>query len=448
MNYSEYNPNASSQAPVQAQAVQANQSQQGFQASSQASSYAPIMQANQSQQRYQNASQMQQQRGNQQTQQRQQQQRQPQQRQPVQQQQRQPVQQQQRQQQQHQPQQRQQQQYQPQQRQQQQHQPQQHQPQQRQQQQHQPQQRQQQHQPQQRQQQHQPQQRQQVQQQQRNQEKYSNIDPSKPMLFYSVNCKYSSLFMNYLGKNKMLKDNFMCVQIDPDPLTRERTPIFYQIQMLLQKSITSVPTLVLDGRYTLTGKEAFKWLEDVLNKNSEIKGFNTFEMDQFSDKYADLQTDISKTDQIHLEDTVYDTATGQYIQKQNFKFLQEKDEFMATPEESGEREPSQYKNQRDNVDNLLQGQHKMNISFQDSQTSDSFSNMKKDREIHQIQRKEIDFTDNNFGLSGKISGSIKSAKRSDIDDRFQELSAMRDTSPVSSGVSKDEIDQFIRSGRM
>jgi len=293
--------------------------------------------------------------------------------------------------------------------------------------------------------------RQHQQQPQQQKKTYSNIDPSKPMLFYSVNCKYSSLFMNHLAKNKMLKDNFMCVQIDPDPRTRQRTPIFYQIQMLLQKPIKSVPTLVLDGRYMLTGKEAFKWLEDVLNKNSGIKGFNTFEMDQFSDKYADLQTDISKTDQIHLEDTVYDPATGQYIQKQNFKFLEEKDEFIATPEESEVRDQSQYKNQRDGIDNILQGQHKMNISFGDqhSETETRYSSMKKDREVHQIQRKDIDFTDNNLGLSGNISGSIRDIKRSEVDNRFQELQAMRESDGNSGpGVSENEIQQFIKSGRM
>lgn len=298
----------------------------------------------------------------------------------------------------------------------------------------------------------QPQRQQQQPQRQPQQQKktYSNIDPSKPMLFYSVNCKYSSLFLNYLSKNKMLQSNFTCIQIDPDPRTRQRTPIFYQIQMLLQKSITSVPTLVLDGKYTLSGKQAFKWLEDTLNENSEVKGFNIFEMEQISDKYADLHTDISQTDQIHLDETVYDPLTGQYIQKQNFKFLGEREAPIATPEDLGDdRNESQYKNQRANIDNILQGQKKMKLSFGDSDTGDSYSNMKKEREVHQIQRKQIDFTDSNLGLSGKIGDSVRGAKRSEVDNRFQELQAMRDSDvPNGPGVSENEIQQFIKTGRM
>lgn len=156
----------------------------------------------------------------------------------------------------------------------------------------------------------------------------------RPILIYSNYCNYSKLFITHLSKFPELYDTFIRINIDVDPQTKQRTPVFYEIQEILKYKISDVPTIIIqNGEFVLSGKEAFNWLEYQLNEfnrqleesNQEqyteevpesLEAFNPLEMGSFSDGYAGLDDSVPKS--------------------QSFQFLHQPIQMIKTPEETNE----------------------------------------------------------------------------------------------------------------
>jgi glutaredoxin len=157
-----------------------------------------------------------------------------------------------------------------------------------------------------------------------------------PLLFFSTFCNYCEQFVAALDNNG-LSDVFKYINIDVDPETGARPPVFYDIQSKLQINITEVPTIILNGgEYVLAGEDAFKWLQFQLeNTNNvgpsepkELDAYNPMEMGSFSDMYASVHSD-----------SLHDAKN------QSFKFLNAADERIMTPVEEKLQKQSQSQSQ-------------------------------------------------------------------------------------------------------
>jgi len=156
----------------------------------------------------------------------------------------------------------------------------------------------------------------------------SNKMFERPILIYSNYCPHSQKFINSLIKVPQLFESFVRINIDVNPETNSRNPIFYEIQDVLKFKITDVPTIIVDnGNYVLFGEEAFKWLDYSINRgttnikddtSSTLEGFNSVEMGSFSDMY-------SKFGSSDMND-----ATDQ-----SFQFLNRTSIKIETPPEDG-----------------------------------------------------------------------------------------------------------------
>lgn len=114
----------------------------------------------------------------------------------------------------------------------------------------------------------------------------------RPILIYSNYCIHSQNFSKLLMKNPDLYDEFIRMNIDVNPETKQRPPIFYKIQQELGQKITKVPTIIVkeadsDSLLILSDKDAFKWLElQTRPVDAGLSPFNQNEMNSFSDGYA------------------------------------------------------------------------------------------------------------------------------------------------------------------
>jgi len=212
-----------------------------------------------------------------------------------------------------------------------------------------------------------------------------------PLLFYSAFCNYCMQFSAALDDNG-ISNVFKYINIDVDPETGARPPIFYDIQSTLQINITEVPTIVLNaGEYVLSGEDAFKWLQFQLeNKNNvgppepkELDAYNPMEMGSFSDPYANVNSD-----------SLHDAKN------QSFKFLNAADERIMTPVEEKLEKVSQSATPKRPVSKPLptpQFQH--------------------------APKPEVDFTSNQFGYASQNSSANNNGS---IDARLQQLLAERE----------------------
>lgn len=208
---------------------------------------------------------------------------------------------------------------------------------------------------------------------------------NKPTLLYSEFCNYCIQFLNIISKHPQLHDKINIINIDPLPNTKQRPPIFFEIQNMLQFTITEVPSVIINkGEYVLAGEEAFKWLDyEISNfsKDNELSPFNPNEMGSFSDSYSMVNSS-----------GLYD-ATDQC-----FKFIGKPDEKIQTPQEEA------------------------------SITKDEYSSKQKEREhftnkIKQIN--QIDFTDKKFFTQSNLS--TKKDVSDELNKKFEELMMERDS---------------------
>jgi len=112
----------------------------------------------------------------------------------------------------------------------------------------------------------------------------------RPILIYSNYCIHSQNFLKLLMKNPDLYEEFIRMNIDVNPETKQRPQIFYKIQQELGQSISKVPTIIVkdnEGLLVLSDKDAFKWLELQMRPvDAGLSPFNQNEMNSFSDGYA------------------------------------------------------------------------------------------------------------------------------------------------------------------
>ena len=264
----------------------------------------------------------------------------------------------------------------------------------------------------------------------------------KPILIYSDYCVYSSNFLKTLMKYPDLYNSFIRMNIDTDPSTKKRPTAFYQIQKVLDIKITKVPTLITpNAQYILSDVEAFKWLEYQIKLltavDEELKPFNPNEMMSFSDNYANFgSTDLCdakeqnfkfydngkltddnflKTDKTwdpnnkdktngFLNDLESNTPKMDYNTKQN-----ERKYFDKT------RNDGQQQQQPANMSQGYISQPSINSNYYSEQRTQSPS--------PQMNKKSINFTDPNFGLSGNMGGGKNkmSEKSKEIDMKLQQM---------------------------
>jgi hypothetical protein len=110
---------------------------------------------------------------------------------------------------------------------------------------------------------------------------------SKPVLLYSLNCKYSTKLIHLLKDSPDLLNLFLLINIDVDQ-SGKRPDVFYRLYKAY--NITQVPTLILeDGNVVLQGKDTLKWYDYIIKEQSQEKkttdqlnGFNIDSTSNFS----------------------------------------------------------------------------------------------------------------------------------------------------------------------
>lgn len=170
----------------------------------------------------------------------------------------------------------------------------------------------------------------------------------RPIVIYSNYCTYSQSFMQALSESPDIFEAFIRLCIDVDINTGKRPDIFFIIQEQLQKRITKVPTIIINGgNVVLSGSEAFSWLNSVLtqNKNTpkEPDAFAPNEMVGLSDSY-------SKFGSNDMNDAT----------EKSFVFLNRQTESIPTPEDDHvkitQQDYQKIQNERDSV-NMPQQQN-------------------------------------------------------------------------------------------
>lgn len=234
----------------------------------------------------------------------------------------------------------------------------------------------------------------------------------RPILFYSNYCIHSTNFINSLIKHLEIYEEFIRINIDVDPETKRRPQTFYEIQNMLNIKISEIPTIIVDnGKYVLTGKEAFKWLKHQIDKieaERELTPFNPIEMGAFSDTYSS-----------------YGSNDMNDAKQQSFKFINNPDEKINTPQESSDKvskdEYTKRQSERENFINITPQNQKALIP-------------------QQIQQKQF----NNSYTSNKKRGKM-SEKQKDFDQRYQQMMMERE-SLDNPKISKEMLD--FQSGKL
>jgi hypothetical protein len=80
-----------------------------------------------------------------------------------------------------------------------------------------------------------------------------------PVLLYSSLCKYSSKLLDSLPDN--IASKIIIINIDRDPVTKERPRIYHDIQDIYNNGIKVVPTLVISDTVKLEGRQVFQWVK-------------------------------------------------------------------------------------------------------------------------------------------------------------------------------------------
>ncbi len=265
-----------------------------------------------------------------------------------------------------------------------------------------------------------------------------------PILVYSDYCNYCSSLINVLVKNPKIMDNFVKINIDVDPATKQRPHIFYEIQNALQHKISRVPTIIVDnGSYVLTGEEAFKWLEFEIKRSNEssLSPFNPNEMGSFSDQY-------SKFGSTDLHDAT----------EQTFKFISRNDDRIYTPQESSveQRDLNSKQKERESIDNMRTSrppqsnpnnfQNKMETFNVPKLRESDYSALMNQRQmsIQHAPKQNIDFT--NFGFANQNgqrgSNSALSNKQKEMERKLEELLSQREEFTPNNvpSVGTEDID--------
>lgn len=265
---------------------------------------------------------------------------------------------------------------------------------------------------------------------------------NKPILFFSNDCVYSKQFLSILSKYNFIQ--IEPISIDPNPRTKSRPKVFYDVQNYLQYKITKVPTVVLFGNdnYAISGDEAFKWIKYTINKHTSqkqqntpgIKEYNPNEMGNFSDSYSKYgSTDIHDTSE----------QAFQFIGKEERIFTPKEEQFSNIDAKQKELERDQYINiQRpsstprfsdENSDRRGAPNINLNVDYNNSN-------------IH-IPKQNVDFSNSNFGFASNYQGNSsqfqsKTQKSQEFDNRLESLLSQRESHVPSNrpNITPDKID--------
>lgn len=246
----------------------------------------------------------------------------------------------------------------------------------------------------------------------------------QPIIIYSEYCAHSVNFLNVLLKHPQLDEQFIKINIDIDPKTRQRPSVFYDLQYKLNYSITEVPTIIVNnGEYILSGEEAFKWLQYTIEKVSkeedkELCGFNPNEMGSFSDCYSQFGSN-------NLHDAT----------EQSFKFIHKDDERIQTPQEDGAVTQDDYNKK----------QRERDMNFSNGGGNGGRGNINVNRKLGNGR---IDFTKSNMGFSGNHMDRRQppqmqmqmSSKEKEIDSKLQELLLQRENITPTRRPGNKKVD--------
>ena len=283
---------------------------------------------------------------------------------------------------------------------------------------------------------------------------------NKPILMYSEHCPHSRNFIQVLLRNKEIFDSFIRMNIDVNPQTRRRPDIFYQIQQRLNIKISKVPTIITpNAEYILSDADAFKWLDHQINllkqksENGVIKPFSLNEMSSKSDMYAPIKsTDISE-DAAEQNFKFYDTTQrnqhglgvlpdDNYTNSELGFNGEGGDSFVSGFLDTSNVQETDYNTvqaERQFFDDARQKQGNMgrmnqqNFAQQYDKGSGGAANQQFQMRQNMYQQgmgrgqpqQQVDFTDPNFGLSGKMgqgqSRPTTSLKAQEMDERLNAL---------------------------
>jgi hypothetical protein len=262
----------------------------------------------------------------------------------------------------------------------------------------------------------------------------------KPILIYSEYCQYSDNFLKILIKHQQIFDSFIRICIDTNPQTKKRPDSFYQIQSTLGIKLTKVPTIILPKSSDyLSDKEAFKWLEYQIqsllkNTPTECIGFNSNEMTSLSDSYANFgSTDLNDaTSQSYRFFVNKELTDDNYLNTDKSWTNSEKTNgFLNDQESSNKIDYASKQNERQHFDeSRQQNNNNSNSNFNipvntNNITQNDVNTFTQQRQTNQTQQgnksqQNIDFTNPNFGLSGKL-GNTNTIKGKDLDDKLNRL---------------------------
>lgn len=256
----------------------------------------------------------------------------------------------------------------------------------------------------------------------------------KPILIYSDHCEFSQNFIKILVQYPDLFNSFIRVNIDIQPNTKSRPKVFYQLQESLNTKITKVPTVITVNGKILSDKDAFKWLENTIKEITQHQ-LSGFEISSLSDNYSEFgSTDIcdSKSknygifDKEGIDDNYLKTSKG-WDPSQNGKtngFLNELEkmsdsDFTTKQSERLSFDTNRQQNQQQNYQPQQQNQQPQQQNQQPHQ--------QQNYQPQNQQRKNVDFTNPNFGMGGQLNQSLNiSQKQKDTDSRLEKLMLERE----------------------
>ena len=286
----------------------------------------------------------------------------------------------------------------------------------------------------------------------------------RPILIYSDYCIHSKNFLQILMKHPDLYNSFIRLNVDVNPQTKKRTPLFYQIQEQLNRKISKVPTIVVSEStetgnqlFILSDKEAFKWLDFKTKPQREegCVGFNSNEMGSFSYSYAKFgSTDLNEATEQNFKFYHQDVSGRNVLEGESFEVHGDvnslKPEYFLEPNTSSDSSNTQamYNSMETDRQQQNSGENRQGImGHKDLQSIPSSSQGKVNttdfnaklnnykQESGQMrggqQKAQIDFTNPNFGLAARLgdpgrgTASSGSMKQKELDAKLNQLMADR-----------------------
>lgn len=274
----------------------------------------------------------------------------------------------------------------------------------------------------------------------------------QPILIYSEYCHHSKNFLQTIMKYPVIYDSIIRLNIDVDPKTKNRPIVFTEIQKALNTSIKRVPTIItLNGENVLSDVNCFKWLNHQIQtlEKKELQPFSKDEMGSFSDNYADFRGNAS-TPINDAKEQNYKFFDNGVLTSDNYLNKKGKKSDNSTfqkgfldDEKSNDRIAEEYvskQSEREKMDSHIpkpgnlgrmdtqsqsqQQESKITEADYMKEFSARNSNFQKDTPR---SKNEIDFTSDNFGLSGELgltqfgNNNSVSEKEKVLNDRLERL---------------------------